>query len=1266
MMFQARTHAFQLRNAGAAKLPFAFAVESRAEPGSRAPGPFALKPAEGVIAAGETVTVTVRFAPDEVVDCDRVIRCAFPGTALDDGFAPLEIPLGGKVNRPWCHFELPESEYLAGGRRPPGAGAVDGATRVVECVSLGLGVRNTRRFMVLNPTNVAYEFEWRATPVDGTPPEAAFTCATPRGVVAPGKRYEMVFEYVPTSDQPAEAAFEFRIDRHGISTPFLFAGCVTEPRVSFDAASVNFGKVLVGAKHRRVVTLSNHEHIPFQFAFDKSTFENPGGTTHAVSFEPSSGTVPPLGDVPITVVFVADAEKPRNFNVVAEVRRKPSPLSLNVKGEGYALHETLELESMVPGEEKPARLLAAPSKNAVDLGQVLVNETRARRVSFVNDGDVGFDFAWDFGRNPRVVVTPEFGTVGKGERFACQLSYSPEGSESLSNYKVTCDVVGGRKYDMRLDAVGYRPALKFSWHQFDFGPSHVHQSGMPPKKHQLVIRNDDDKPFAIDCLFDPSSAPFLAVGETPTSLEPGKSASVEVEFFPRVVGKARASIPFQINGLYTVHVNVSGEGVPLRVELANPEDASVNFGSLREGQSCSREIKIANRGKLPAEVRLTEACVEALRDVSVVAAAATAKRPLVVPPHKTGTIRLVFAPKRRSRPFQIPLEVSLAGGAESTLSLLQGSCVGVEVKLARDNVDFGAVTLGSRVTRPVLLQNTGDVGATFAFDARAFGPNFSLFPTEGFAPPNRDVTLEATFHPTEITNDARVDRAKCRVDGAGELELTLGGRCVEQKAEEDAVEFRAGARTSDAKEVSVSNPTDATWHVKPTVTGEHWSGAEFLEIPAGGSASYAITYRPLSMATEEAPHEGSVSFPLPDGAVLLHALRGVADPPESSGTVEAELPAKKLGSVAIGVANWLPRRQRFRATVGFDGEPDPSVTIKGPDFVDLPAAAEREYKLGVYAHKEGPVAVKVTFTNEETNEYMHYDVVVAVTAPDVIDTLSLRSACRQRAKTTVYVDNPLDAPVALTCACDVAHVHVPETVEIPAKSRAPVDVAYRPVVVESIQDATLTLSCEELGEYPYALRLSSTPAGPERGLAFSVPLGSRETKAMKFTHYLDDKADYACAFQTNTGEFECAAAHTAHPAGPEGMEQELEVTFEPTRVGAQFRDVLVVTSETGGEYLCPVMGRCVPPKPKGPFVVRGGSGSVEFKNVFAAETEFTLTTDNPAFVVSRTEKIGAKQTKAFSVAYKAPEEGVANVNAKLMVTCAGVTTPWVYYLKATP
>jgi hypothetical protein len=39
---------------------------------------------------------------------------------------------------------------------------------------------------------------------------------------------------------------------------------------------------------------------------------------------------------------------------------------------------------------------------------------------------------------------------------------------------------------------------------------------------------------------------------------------------------------------------------------------------------------------------------------------------------------------------------------------------------------------------------------------------------------------------------------------------------------------------------------------------------------------------------------------------------------------------------------------------------------------------------------------------------------------------------------------------------------------------------------------------------------------------------------------------------------------TGHPAGNEGMEQEVEVTFEPTRIGESFRDTLVVKSATAG------------------------------------------------------------------------------------------------------
>ena len=75
------------------------------------------------------------------------------------------------------------------------------------------------------------------------------------------------------------------------------------------------------------------------------------------------------------------------------------------------------------------------------------------------------------------------------------------------------------------------------------------------------------------------------------------------------------------------------------------------------------------------------------------------------------------------------------------------------------------------------------------------------------------MTLEATFHPTKITDDARVDRAVCRVDGAGELELTLGGRCVAQRRRKTSWNS-AGARMTDAKEIFVSNATRDAWRLK--------------------------------------------------------------------------------------------------------------------------------------------------------------------------------------------------------------------------------------------------------------------------------------------------------------------------------------------------------------------------------------------------------------------------------------------------------------------
>lgn len=59
-------------------------------------------------------------------------------------------------------------------------------------------------------------------------------------------------------------------------------------------------------------------------------------------------------------------EKAINYNVTAAVRKKPTRLTLNVKGEGYALHESLQVENA----DGSVVVLAPQQPNNLDFGQV--------------------------------------------------------------------------------------------------------------------------------------------------------------------------------------------------------------------------------------------------------------------------------------------------------------------------------------------------------------------------------------------------------------------------------------------------------------------------------------------------------------------------------------------------------------------------------------------------------------------------------------------------------------------------------------------------------------------------------------------------------------------------------------------------------------------------------------------------------------------------------------------------------------------------------
>lgn len=206
MMFQTRAFAFTFKNLSKAQLTFSTHMQTLAHDPD-ASELYSVEPSAGCVPAGAEQSVTVRFSPLEVQDSARSLFVHLHD--LPEDAAPLRVAVSGRIQRPWCHFELPPNDYAVSGRRKPtmvgpsgDLAPLDPATVTIELESLGTGIRNTKRFFVLNPTSIPYEFKWESVPVKGQENAvSAFQCRTPQGVVSAGRRYEMAFEFTPLLDE---------------------------------------------------------------------------------------------------------------------------------------------------------------------------------------------------------------------------------------------------------------------------------------------------------------------------------------------------------------------------------------------------------------------------------------------------------------------------------------------------------------------------------------------------------------------------------------------------------------------------------------------------------------------------------------------------------------------------------------------------------------------------------------------------------------------------------------------------------------------------------------------------------------------------------------------------------------------------------------------------------------------------------------------------------------------------------------------------------
>ncbi|XP_065812568.1 hydrocephalus-inducing protein-like [Labrus bergylta] len=429
-----------------------------------------------------------------------------------------------------------------------------------------------------------------------------------------------------------------------------------------------------------------------------------------------------------------------------------------------------------------------------------------------------------------------------------------------------------------------------------------------------------------------------------------------------------------------------------------------------------------------------------------------------------------------------------------------------------------------------------------------------------------------------------------------------------------------------------------------------------------------ITYKPLTMTADKKKHLGSVFFSFPDGSGMLYTLQGTAEPPKAEDTFLHELPAKTHHTLMLPVHNWLSKQQRFRVLMEIlkPDKTDATMSLKGLEYIDVPALTKRDYKMSFFAYKEGHFNTKVTFSNVTSGEYLFYLVTYKVTSPGVLSEIKLETAVRRTALATVEVEKPLTTATCLSTECNCPDISAPTQHTVPGQSKSSLSFEYKPLRAGR-STARLTLSSNDLGYFHYDLVLKALPPPPEKTVHFNTCLGSSHSVPIKFINYSHFKTEYSC--KTDCPDFIVEEKVGASPGSHAGSEASMEVCFEPHQLG-EVRGQLSLASGIGGEYIFPLHGICHSPKPQGPFSIKAGRNiTIPFKNVFLQTTAFSFQVDNPCFTVKEVDTIVSKKTYNILISFSATSRGSAGPwFGKLTISSQrseGHSKPcsWVYYLR---
>lgn len=391
----------------------------------------------------------------------------------------------------------------------------------------------------------------------------------------------------------------------------------------------------------------------------------------------------------------------------------------------------------------------AVSAGSLSFGSVTVNTATTQPLTLTSTGTAPVTV------NSAAIAGAGFAIVGRSfpitldplQSITLQVQFLPEATGAASGQiTISSNSSSGSMTGVALSgtsAAAASPQLAVSAGSLSFGSVTVNTA----TTQSLTLTSTGTAPVAVKAPAIVGAGFTIVGGGDATTLNPGQSTTLQVQFDPAASGAASGQITISSNSATgsTTVIMLNGTSIAAANPQLKVSSGSLSFGNVIVGTSSTQSLTLTSSGTAPVTINSAAITGSGFTIVG-------GNLPVTLSPTQSVTLQVQFDPTAIGvASGQITISSNSSSGTTTmvTLSGTSTAAASPQLTVSAASLSFGNVTVGTATTLPLTLTSTGTSPVTVN-SAAISGSGFTIvaqsFPVT--LSPTQSVTLQVQFDPT--------------------------------------------------------------------------------------------------------------------------------------------------------------------------------------------------------------------------------------------------------------------------------------------------------------------------------------------------------------------------------------------------------------------------------------------------------------------------------------------------------------------------------------